>query len=130
MKVWSLGTTLWKSCSYQQLICAGNEQLFLPMLVRHLDHKVVAEKASTKANIVVIITNLARISKAKPTVAIIGAMSDLLKHLRKSIQFTVELSSFTWHLAEDHRNLQKALDECLTELVKRVHLLPLDCVCL
>jgi hypothetical protein len=99
---------------------SGNEQLFFPIVIRHLDQKVVADQPSLKANIVEIVANLARHSKAKPTVADLGAMSDLLKHLRKSIQFTMESSPSTGHLVEDHQNLQTALDECLTELVKRV----------
>lgn len=99
---------------------AGNEQLFLPMLVRHLDHKAVVDQPSMKANIVEIIGNLARHSRSKPTIADIGSISDLLKHLRKSIQFTLESSVTIGYLIEDHQSLQTALEECLTELVKRV----------
>lgn len=105
-------------CSSIVDLLAGNEQLFLPMLVRHLDHKDVANEPSMKANIVEIIGILARLSKAKPRIADIGAMSDLLRHLRKSLQFIVESSN--GHLTEDYQNLQTALEDCLTELVKRV----------
>lgn len=102
---------------------AGNEQLFLPMLVRHLDHKAVADQPAMKANIVGIISNLASHSKAKPTLADIGAMSDLLKHLRKSIQFILESSGTGGYHVEDHRSLQTALEDCLTGIVKRVQFL-------
>ncbi|CAM6091632.1 unnamed protein product [Calypogeia fissa] len=99
---------------------SGNDQLFLPMLVRHLDHKAVADQPSLKANIVEIIGILARHSKAKRTTADIGAMSDLVRHLRKTIQVNLESLASNGYVPEDQQNLQTALEDCLTELVKRV----------
>ncbi|BFI42403.1 protein EFR3 [Marchantia polymorpha subsp. ruderalis] len=103
------------------MIKSGNEKLFLPVLVRHLDHKSVVDQPALKTNIVEVIGTLARQSKAKATVSDVGSMSDLLKHLRKSILFTRDATHFTHrHMMEEHKALQMALEDSLTEFAKRV----------
>ncbi|KAL2608505.1 hypothetical protein R1flu_027078 [Riccia fluitans] len=103
------------------MIKSGNEKLFLPVLVRHLDHKAVVDQPALKANVVEVIGTLRRQSKAKATVADVASMSDLLKHLRKSLLFSRDASSFSHrHVLDDHKALQLALEDALTEFAKKI----------
>jgi hypothetical protein len=97
-------------------ICTENDQLLLAALVRHLDHKKVEEILSTKTNIIALTTILARQSKAKATVAEVGAMNDLLRHLQKSLQSGMETSMVVGdnkEFPEQNSALQTAIEECL-----------------
>lgn len=111
-------------------ILAGIEQLSLAALVRHLDQSMVMDNPELKTGIVEVIVQLARQSKVKATVAVIGAMNDLVGHLRKSLEASKEAAKLakveTLNL---HKGLQHALEECLMELAKRVQLCfsPLFC---
>ncbi|CAM6103913.1 unnamed protein product [Calypogeia fissa] len=100
---------------------SGNEQLSLPALVRHLDHNAVMDNPELKTSIVEVIVQLTRQSKVRATVAFVGIMSDLIRHLRRSMECCVEASKLdrveTLNL---HKGLQHALEECLIELAKRV----------
>ena len=74
-----------------------------------------------KTNIVALTAVLARHSKAKATVAEVGAMSDLSKHLRRSLQSSMEISSAGNPKVPDHNiALQTAIEECLMEFGRRV----------
>lgn len=102
--------------------CAGNGQLLLAALVRHLDHKNVDGNLVTKRNIVALTAVLARQSKAKATVAEVGAMSDLSKHLRRSLQVSMETSvGGSARVPEENIFLQAAIEECLLEFGRRVY---------
>jgi hypothetical protein len=104
-------------------ICTENDQLLLAALVRHLDHKKVEEILSTKTNIIALTVILARQSKAKATVAEVGAMSDLLRHLQKSLQSGMETSMVVGdnkEFPEQNSALQTAIEECLMEFGRRV----------
>ncbi|CAM6009795.1 unnamed protein product [Sphagnum balticum] len=100
-----------------------NDQLLLAALVRHLDHKKVEESLSTKTNIISLTAVLARQSKAKATVAEVGAMSDLLRHLQKSLQSGMETSMVVGDNKDfpgQNSALQTAIEECLMEFGRRV----------
>lgn len=104
-------------------ICTENDQLLLAALVRHLDHKKVEESLRTKTNIIALTAVLARQSKAKATVAEVGAMSDLLRHLQKSLQSGMETSMVVGDnkdFPEQNSALQTAIEECLMEFGRRV----------
>lgn len=97
----------------------GNGQLLLAALVRHLDHKIVEEKVVMKRNIVALTAVLARQSKTKATVAEVGAMSDLSRHLRMSLQMSMQ-SSVPGSVFDENISLQAAIEECLMEFGRRV----------
>ncbi|CAK9238619.1 unnamed protein product [Sphagnum jensenii] len=100
-----------------------NDQLLLAALVRHLDHKKVEESLRTKTNIIALTAVLTRQSKAKATVAEVGAMSDLLRHLQKSLQSGMETSMVVGDnkdFPEQNSALQTAIEECLMEFGRRV----------
>lgn len=74
-----------------------------------------------KIHIVEVIGSLAQHSKARATVADVAAMSDLVRHLRKSIQSSLETSkSGQGGRGSLNRGLQGAIQDCLMELAKRV----------
>lgn len=101
---------------------AGNGQLLLAALVRHLDHKNVDGDLVTKKNIVALTAVLARQSKAKATVAEVGAMSDLSKHLRRSLQKSMEKPvGGSVRAPDENILLQAAIEECLMEFGRRVY---------
>jgi hypothetical protein len=102
---------------------AGNDQLALPALVRHLDDNVVMEHPKLKTSVVEVIIHLACQSKVKAPVAVVGAMNDLLRHLRKSIEYTMESAGLSNPGASStQKRLQHSLEQCLIELAKRVHI--------
>lgn len=95
----------------------GNDDLLLSVLIRHLDHKNVVHQPQMKTDIVEIAAILARQSRSKAIVSEIGAINDLSRHLRKSLQATMEAVGpleASWNMS-----LQNAIEECLLELMKR-----------
>lgn len=86
--------------------------------MRHLDHKLVDGNLVTKRNIVALTAVLARQSKTKTTVAEVGAMSDLSKQLRRSLQLSMESPVGG---SEENLLLQAAIEECLMEFGRRVY---------
>ncbi|KAG1371360.1 putative protein EFR [Cocos nucifera] len=97
---------------------SGNEQLILSAIIRHLDHKNVVRDPKTKSDIVQIATILVRQLRSQAVVAEIGSVNDLCRHLRKSLQATVESAGpeeSNWNYS-----LQNAIEDCLLEIVKGV----------
>jgi hypothetical protein len=100
---------------------AGNDQLALPALVRHLDDNVVMEHPKLKTSVVEVIVHLACQSNVKAPGAVVGAMNDLLRHLRKSIEYTVEGTGLSNPgTISTQKLLQHSLELSLIELSKRV----------
>lgn len=93
--------------------------MFLSILVKHLEHKNVGKQHSMQIDIVNVATQIAENVKPQYSVAIIGALADLMKHLRKCIQHSVEASN-----PEDGLNissdLQFALENCISKLSHKV----------
>lgn len=89
-------------------------------LVKHLDHKSVAKQPLAQTNIVDIATKLAQNAKLLASVAIIGTINDLIKHLRKCLQNSVELSSSGDGMAKTNADLQYSLENCISWLSKKV----------
>ncbi|KAL2642862.1 hypothetical protein R1flu_010449 [Riccia fluitans] len=94
---------------------SGNEQLFLPVLIRHLDQ---VDNLHMKIRVVEVIGTVAKHSKSRATVADIGAMSDLVRHLRKSL---MEMSGpGQAGINSLNAALQTAIEDCLVELARRI----------
>ncbi|XP_077218010.1 protein SEMI-ROLLED LEAF 2 isoform X2 [Tasmannia lanceolata] len=97
---------------------SGNEQLILAAVIRHLDHKNVVHDPQTKSDIIQIGTALARQLRSQAVVAEIGVVSDLCRHLRKSLQATGELvgpQELSWNIS-----LQNSIEDCLLEIAKGI----------
>ncbi|GAA0169966.1 hypothetical protein LIER_24338 [Lithospermum erythrorhizon] len=92
----------------------------LLMLVKHLDHKSVAKMPETQLNVVNVTSELAKNSKQQESTAIIGAISDLIKHLRKHIQYAAEASTPNDDLDKWNSSLQRAIENCILQLAIKV----------
>lgn len=99
----------------------GNQQLILASLIRHLDHKNVAHDPQLKSYVIQVATALARQIRSGVVLAEIGFVCDLCRHLRKSLQATVE------SVGEQESNsnilLQNSIEDCLLETAKGVSLI-------
>ncbi|XP_017433169.1 protein SEMI-ROLLED LEAF 2 isoform X3 [Vigna angularis] len=97
-----------------------NSCLLLSVLVKHLDHKNVAKQPILQINIINATTKLAQNVKQQASVAILGAISELIKHLRKTLQNSAEASSFGNDGFKLNTELQFALEMCILHLSNKV----------
>ncbi|PON88688.1 Armadillo-type fold containing protein [Trema orientale] len=96
-----------------------NSHLLLSILVKHLDHKNVVKQPLLQINILNVTSQLAKSAKQQASVAIIGALTDLVKHLRKCLQNQAEAVS---PKSPDRCNsdIQTALERCISQLSDKV----------
>ncbi|XP_019077475.1 protein SEMI-ROLLED LEAF 2 isoform X4 [Vitis vinifera] len=97
-----------------------NTHFLLSLLVKHLDHKNVLKKPSMQLDIVEVTTSLARHAKVESSVAIIGAVSDVMRHLRKSIHCSIDDENLGADIIKWNRKFQETVDECLVQLSYKV----------
>ncbi|KAF3437919.1 hypothetical protein FNV43_RR20675 [Rhamnella rubrinervis] len=97
-----------------------NTHFLLSILIKHLDHKNVLKNPSMQLDVVEVATALAKQTKVQASVAMIGALSDMMRHLRKSIHCSLDDSSLGAEVIEWNRKYGKAVDECLVELIYKV----------
>ncbi|KAI3932854.1 hypothetical protein MKX01_031836 [Papaver californicum] len=97
-----------------------NTNLLVSILVKHLDHKNVTKKPRMQVNIVNVTTQLAQNAKLRPSIATVGAISDLVKHLRKCMQCSAEAAIQGDNTDRSNISLQSALEECLTVFTNKV----------
>ncbi|XP_058730020.1 protein SEMI-ROLLED LEAF 2-like isoform X1 [Vicia villosa] len=97
-----------------------NSYLLLSILVKHLDHKNVSKHPILQINITKTTTQLAQNMKQHASVAIIGAISDLVKHLRKCLQNLAASSSIGNDEYKLNTELQSALETCILQLSNKV----------
>ncbi|XP_052481847.1 protein SEMI-ROLLED LEAF 2 isoform X2 [Gossypium raimondii] len=100
--------------------CGENTHFLLSILIKHLDHKNVLKKPSMQLHIVHVATSLAQQTKVQPSVAIIGALTDMTRHLRKSIHCSLDDSNLGAEVIEYNQNFRAAVDECLVQLSNKV----------
>ncbi|ONK82030.1 uncharacterized protein A4U43_C01F35410 [Asparagus officinalis] len=96
-----------------------NTHLLTSILVKHLDHKAVVKQPDMQLDIVKVTTNLSKQSKVQISPSIIGAMTDLVKHLRRTMQSSCNDKDPGDGLISKFRI---AVDECLVQLSKKVFL--------
>lgn len=92
----------------------------LSILIKHLDHRNVLKNPNMQLDIVDVATSLAREAKVQSSVAIIGALSDMMRHLRKSIHCSLDDSNLGAEVIERNRKFRAAVDECLVQLTHKV----------
>ncbi|KEH30318.1 protein SEMI-ROLLED LEAF 2 isoform X1 [Medicago truncatula] len=97
-----------------------NSYLLLSILVKHLDHKNVSKQPILQINIINTTAQLAKNVKQKASVAIIGAISDLIKHLRRCLQNLAAVSSIGNDEYKLNTELQSALELCILQLSNKV----------
>ncbi|KAJ0972332.1 hypothetical protein J5N97_020291 [Dioscorea zingiberensis] len=97
-----------------------NSHLLLSIIVKHLDHKNVAKQPSKRINIVNVTTYLARQSKSEASVALITAINELLRHLRKCMQVSIEAPNLEDEIIKWNSLFHYAIENCLRELTNKV----------
>ncbi|PKA47054.1 hypothetical protein AXF42_Ash011728 [Apostasia shenzhenica] len=97
-----------------------NAHLLLSILIKHIDHKTVQKQAQMQLNMIEIATHLATQSKAETSLAIVSTVSDLVRHLRRSMQCTIGNTSMSDDALKWNSKFQAAIDECLIQLSKKV----------
>ncbi|CAJ2655191.1 unnamed protein product [Trifolium pratense] len=97
-----------------------NTHLLLSILVKHLDHKNVLKNPNMQLDIVGVITHLAKQTRVQQSVAIIGALSDMMRHLRKSIHCSLDDSSLGTEVIQWNQNYRAEVDECLVQLTIKI----------
>jgi hypothetical protein len=87
-----------------------------------LDHKNVAKKPILQIDIINITTQVAHNVKQQASVALIGAISDLIKHLRKCLQNSAEASDIGNDAYKFNTKLQSAIEMCILQLSNKVYI--------
>ncbi|CAK8535998.1 unnamed protein product [Lathyrus sativus] len=98
----------------------NNSHLLLSILVKHLDHKNVAKQPILQIDIITTTTQVAQNVKQQASVAIIGAISDLIKHLRKCLQNSAEASDIENDAYKFNTKFQSAIEMCILQLSNKV----------
>ncbi|XP_010523668.1 PREDICTED: uncharacterized protein LOC104801976 isoform X2 [Tarenaya hassleriana] len=97
-----------------------NTHFLLSMLIKHLDHKNVLKNPRMQLDIVCVATALARQTKVQPSMAIVGALSDMIRHLRKSIHCSLDDSNLGDEMIQYNLKFEAAVEECLVQLSQKV----------
>ncbi|KAJ1429957.1 hypothetical protein SESBI_08019 [Sesbania bispinosa] len=97
-----------------------NTHVLLSMLIKHLDHKTVLKEPKMQLDIVEVTTSLTQYAKVQPSVSIIGAISDMIRHLRKSIHCCLDNSNLATDVINWNKNFRKVVDKCLVQLSNKV----------
>ncbi|KAM2182827.1 hypothetical protein COP2_034150 [Malus domestica] len=97
---------------------SGNQQLILAYVIRHLDHKNISQDPQLKSSVIQVASALASQIRSGAVLAEIGFVSDLCRHLRKSLQATAE------SVGEQESNinimLQNSIEDCLLEISRGI----------
>lgn len=97
---------------------SGNQQMILAYAIRHLDHKNVSHDPQLKSHIIQVASALASQIRSGAVLEEIGFVSDLCRHLRKSLQATAE------SVGEQESNvnsmLQSSTEDCLLEIARGI----------
>ena len=102
------------------MFAGQNTHFLLSILVKHLDHKNVLKQPDMQLQILEVTTSLAQDSKVEPSVAILGAVSDVMRHLRKSIHCSLDDATMGADIINWNRNFKEAVDNCLVQLSHKV----------
>ncbi|KAM4091941.1 hypothetical protein ACJW30_09G174500 [Castanea mollissima] len=97
-----------------------NTHFLLSILIKHLDHKNVLKKPKTQLDIVQVTSSLAQDAKVNPSVAMIGALSDVMRHLRKSIHCSLDDANLGADIINWNRSFREVVDDCLVQLSHKV----------
>ena len=97
-----------------------NTHVLLSMLIKHLDHKIILKEPHMQLDIVEVATSLAQYAKVQPSVSIIGAVSDMMRHLRKTIHCCLDNSNLDADAINWNKNFRNVVDKCLVQLSNKV----------
>ncbi|CAN6485446.1 unnamed protein product [Victoria cruziana] len=97
-----------------------NTHLLISILVKHLEHKKVVRQLDVQVNIIEVITHIAYHSKMQASVEIIGSISDLVRHMRKHIQYSLDPSRHEDEKKKFDGTFLSALENCIIQLINKV----------
>jgi protein EFR3 len=97
-----------------------NMHLMLSLLIKHIEHKTMLKQPDMQLSIVEVAATLAEQSSAIASPTTMGAISDLVRHLKRT--FHITLGSKDTELVKWNEKFRKGIDECLVQLSKKVHL--------
>ncbi|CAA7404159.1 unnamed protein product [Spirodela intermedia] len=97
-----------------------NAHLLLSILIKHLDHKAVLKHPEMQLNIVEVGTRLTEKLKTEPSIATMGAISDLMRHLRKSMRCVAADMNMGDEMVQWNNKFHAAVDDCLVQLCHKV----------
>ncbi|KAF5821352.1 hypothetical protein HanRHA438_Chr01g0013261 [Helianthus annuus] len=97
-----------------------NTHFLLSILVKHLDHKNVLKKPDMQVDIIEVTTSLAHETKKEASVAIVGAIADVIRHLRKSVHLALDDADLGADVIKWNNKFHEVVDECLVELSSKV----------
>lgn len=97
-----------------------NSHILLSILVKHLDHKNVVKQPLKQINIINVTMHLSEYGKSQVSVSITGALTDLMKHLRKCMQYSAEASSRGNGADKLNADLQSTIEKCILALSKKI----------
>lgn len=92
--------------------------LMLSLLIKHIEHKAMLKQPDMQLSLVEVATILAEQSSAMASAATIGAISDLVRHLKRT--FHITLGSKDMELVKWNEKFRNVIDECLVQLSKKV----------
>ncbi|XP_068472708.1 protein SEMI-ROLLED LEAF 2 isoform X2 [Phaseolus vulgaris] len=97
-----------------------NTHVLLSMLIKHLDHKAVLKEPHMQLDIVEVTTSLSQYAKVQPSISIIGAVSDMMRHLRKCIHCSLDESKLAPDEIAWNKKFRRVVDKCLVKLSNKV----------
>lgn len=92
--------------------------LMLSLLIKHIEHKAMLKQPDMQLSLVEVATILAEQSSAMASAATIGAISDLVRHLKRT--FHITLGSKDMELVKWNEKFRNVIDDCLVQLSKKV----------
>ncbi|XP_066317316.1 protein SEMI-ROLLED LEAF 2-like isoform X2 [Miscanthus floridulus] len=97
-----------------------NAHILLSMLVKHLEHKNVLKQPDMNLDIIEVTSRLAEHSKAQSSTALMASISDMVRHMAKSMQSLASDADPGDSLVKWNSRYGKAVDECLVQLSRKV----------
>lgn len=109
------------SCYY---FAGQNNHLLISTLIKHLDQKAVLKQPDMQLNIVEVTTSLVKHSRSQTSVALVTSISDLVRHLRRTMQCALCNVDLGDDIIKRNNEFRAALDDCLVLLCKKVCVFP------
>ncbi|KAL4587503.1 hypothetical protein LXL04_000374 [Taraxacum kok-saghyz] len=97
-----------------------NTHFLLSILIKHLDHKNVLKKPDMQLDILEVTTSLAQETKKEASVALVGAIADVIRHLRKSVHLALDDVNLGADMIKWNKDFHESVDKCLVELTSKV----------
>ncbi|KAJ4816101.1 ARM repeat superfamily protein [Rhynchospora pubera] len=94
--------------------------LMISMLIKHLEHKAILKQPEMQLSIVQITATLAEQSRVQTSVQLITAITDLVRHLKRTLHFALDSRDLSQEMVKWNEKFRVAVDECLVQLSKKV----------